>query len=253
MTVKNVLDHWYVGTDDERQQGMTWYADACAISEVIAEDTGLQPWQMAGLVAAYSAQTVWASTIVTAAVVAKSKTPLGGAGSGVLATEWTKTQAQRILDGDHYDAVIKGYKTNAFAHLIFHGGDSQEDAATGCTRVCVDRHAYSVVCGARANDAAYGASGLGYKGRRYEEAANCYRMAAKILSQTEGRYIAPHQVQAATWVTRRRLNEEDMENDRPNRSAKLAQVALERMHRYFSKHHPSASLLLPEAGYSHAD
>jgi hypothetical protein len=252
--VKNVLDHWYTGTDEEHQQGMAWYPDARATCNVIAEDTGLELYQVAGLVAVYSPQSAWPATIVTAAMVAKSRTPIGGPGSGVMANKRTKLHAEHILSGGPFSDVLKGYKTNAFAHLIFHGGDSQKDKAAERTRVCVDRHAYSVVCGARANDAAYGASGLGSMGRRYEEAANCYRVAAKILSETEGRYIAPHQVQAATWVTRRRLNgEEDMENGRRNRSAKPAQKAMEHMHRYFSEHHPRASLLLPGSGYSPID
>jgi hypothetical protein len=254
MKVENVLDHWYTGTDEERKQGMTWYPDGRATCDVIAEDTGLELHQVAGLVAVYSPQSIWATTIVTAAMVAKSQAPIGGAGSGVMASEGTKVHAQQILNGDPFSDVLKGSKTNAFAHLIFHGGDSQEDEAAGRTRVCVDRHAYSVVCGARANNAAYGASRLGYRGRRYEEAANCYRTAAKILSQTEGRYIAPHQVQAATWVTRHRLNEEeDMENNRSNRSAKQAQNALARMQKYFSEHHPRAFLLFPGSGYSQLD
>jgi hypothetical protein len=251
MKVENVLDHWYTGMDEEREQGMTWYSDARATCDVIAEDTGLDLRQVAGLVAVYSPQSVWAATIVTAAMVAKSRAPIGGTGSGVMASEGTKVHAQQILNGDPFSEVLKGYKTNAFAHLIFHGGDGPEDDAAGRTRVCVDRHAYSVVCGARANDAAYGASGLGSRGPRYEQAANCYRVAAKILSETEGRYIAPHQVQAATWVIRHRLNEEeDMVNHRLNRSAKQAQNALARMQRYFSDHHPRAFLLLPGSGYS---
>jgi hypothetical protein len=251
MKVENVLDHWYRGTDEQREQGMTWYPDARATCDVIAEDTGLELHQVAGLVAVYSPQSVWAATIVTAAMVAQSRIAIGGAGSGVMASEGTKVHAEQILNGYPFSDVLKGYKTNAFAHLIFHGGDSREDKAAGRTRVCVDRHAYSVVCGVRANDAAYGASGLGSRGRRYQEAANCYRIAAKILSEEEGRYIAPHQMQAATWVIRHRLNEEeDMENHRPNRSAKLAQKAVERMQSYFSQHHPRASILLPGSGYS---
>jgi hypothetical protein len=253
MKVRNILDHWYAGSDVERQQGMTWYPDAQATCNVIAEDTGLEPSQMAGLVAAYAVQTAWATNIVTAAIVAKSKTPIGGAGSAVMATEVTRAQAQRILNGGHYNDVLKGRKTNAFAHLIFHGGDSPEDEAAGCTRVCIDKHAYSVACGARANDAAYGAAKLQLKGH-YENAANCYREAAKIVSEKEDRRIAPHQVQAATWIIRQRLNEkEDKENNRPNRTAQQAQRALARMQQYLHEYHPRALPLVPRSGYSWVD
>ncbi|TQM11052.1 DUF7178 family protein [Pseudonocardia kunmingensis] len=244
MKVENVLDHWYVGTNDERRQGMDWYVDARATCAVIAQDTGLGQYEVAGLVAVYSVQTVWASTIVTAARVAKSKNPLGGVGSGVMATERTKAQAQRILNGDHYDEVLKGYKTNAFAHLIFYGGDSSEDETAGCTRVCIDKHAYSVACGTRATDAAYAASGLQSK-LCYEQAANCYRGAADILSDNQGSYIAPHQVQATVWIVRQRFNESQSKGNN-----RRAQRALERMRRYLSENHPRASLLIPASGYS---
>jgi hypothetical protein len=232
---------------------MTWYADAHAICEVIAEDTGLQLCQVAALVAIYSVQTVWASTVVTAAVVAERKTPVGGAGSGAMATEHMKAQAQRILNGDHYDAVIRGRKTNAFAHLIFHGGESPEGEAVGRARVCIDKHAYSVACGARATDAAYAAAGLQSKAR-YEQAANHYREAAKILSKQEGRQLAPHQIQAATWIVRQRLNEEDEGTSRSSRSrsAEQARRALERMQQYLSEHHHRAALVMPGSGYSQA-
>jgi hypothetical protein len=249
MKVENVLDHWDAGSDDERHQGMMWYARSRAAFSVIADDTELDLYQVVGLVAVYSPQAPWAASIMTAAMVARSRAPVG-AGSGVMANGRTRTRAQRILNGDRYDDVLTGHKSNAFAHLIYYGGDSPEDETAGCSRVCVDRHAYSVLCGARANDAAYCASGL-QKKSRYEEAADFYRSAAAILSKREGCCVAPHQVQAATWIVRQRLNEEEGRTSSGlSRGASGAQRALRRMQQYVCKYHPRAYSLIPGSGYS---
>ena len=249
MKVENVLDHWYAGSDDERHQGMMWYGRSRAAFSVIAEDTDLDLYQVVGLVAVYSPQAPWAASIMTAAMVAKSRTPVG-AGSGVMANGRTKIRAQRILNGDPYNDVLAGHKSNAFAHLIYYGGDSPEDESAGCSRVCVDRHAYSVLCGARANDSAYGASGL-QKKSRYEEAADFYRSAASVLSRRGENAVAPHQVQAATWIVRQRLNEEESRSSgRLSQGASNAQRALGRMQQYICEHHPRAVLLIPGSGYS---
>ncbi|WP_433287779.1 DUF7178 family protein [Pseudonocardia sp. CA-142604] len=252
MKVENVLDHWYAGSDEERHQGMMWYPRSRAAFSVIADDTDLDLYQVVGLVAVYSPQAPWAASIMTAAMVARSRVPVG-AGSGVMANGWTRVRAQRILNGDLYDDVLAGYKSNAFAHLLYYGGDSPEDETAGCSRVCIDRHAYSVLCGARANDAAYGASGL--QGRsRYEEAADFYRSAAATLSKREGRRIAPHQVQATTWIVRQRLNEEEgRARGGRGQGTSSAQRALARMQRYVREYHPRAALLIPGSGYSQGE
>lgn len=242
MAVENVLDHWHTGTADERRQGLNWYSDARATCEVLAEDTGLTQYQLAGLVAVYSAQTFWASAIITAAMVAKSRTPLGGAGSGVPATKHMKNQAQRILSGGLYDDVLRGYKTNTFAYLTFHGGDNPEDKAAGCRQVCIDKHTYSVACGPRAADAAYAAAGP-HSRIHYQEAADCYRRAADFLSNSQGFYIAPHQVQATVWIVRRRINQSQGQDSKGR-----AERALERMRRYLIENHPRAALLVPGSG-----
>jgi len=243
MKVENVLDHWYAGSDEECHQGMMLYPRSRAAFSVIADDTDLDLYQVVGLVAVYSPQAPWASSIMTAAMVARSRIPVG-AGNGVMASGWTRARAQKILNGYRYDDVLVGHKSNAFAHLIYYGGDSPEDETAGRSRVCVDRHAYSVLCGARANDAAYGASGL-QKKSRYENAADFYRSAAAVLGKREGCRIVPHQVQAATWIVRQRLNEEER-----RASSRLSQRALNRMQEYVCKYHPRALSLIPGSGYS---
>jgi hypothetical protein len=266
---KNIVDHWDAGTDDEHAAGMTWYNDAHHTAKHIANDTGHHISTVANLISNYSPQTHWATNITSAAKVARTRQPIGGPDNkdgipdvhpetgkvtpkGILASGNQKKAAQRFLDGEHRDDVFSGPKTHAFAHLIEHGGDSPEDQKAGKQRVVVDRHALSVASGARASDAAYSHSGLANKGD-YKRAEDAYIKAAKVISKKVGYTVHPHQVQAATWLTRQRLNEQgDREAmSEGSSSASNAQHAIRKMQQYMGEHHPEASLQVPGTGYSH--
>lgn len=268
MRAENVVEHWNQALPHEKENGKNWYPDAhhasAELAESISHRTGrhVPLHQMAGLIANYSPQTHWATNIVTAAKAAREGRALGGKGNkdfipdqtgkerGILASDSQKDRAQRMLDGEHYKDVLTGPKTRAFGHLIEHGGDSPEDLAKGEHQVCVDRHAYSVACGARASDIAYGQSGLGGK-QRYQQATDVYKDAAKRISKKEGEDIHPHQVQATTWLVRQRLNEhEDNDAKTRGRVASNAQAAIADMTQYMGEHHPDASVQMPGTGYS---
>lgn len=249
--IKNIVDHWHAATDDEVHTGMNWYSDAHHLSRHIANDTGTDMTTMAGLMSNYSPQTHWAANIHTAARVARTKTAVGGPGEGVMASKTQKKAAQRMLDGEHYDKVLSGPKTRAFAHLIEHGDNAE---GSEHKHVVVDRHALSVAAGARATDAAYSHSKLGTKGR-YDHVSDAYRKAAKQISKHVGHEVHPHQVQAVTWIVRQRLNEqEDRANSKSNgaRSASAAQRALKHWEEYAGEHHPGALGMVPGTGYSSA-
>jgi len=264
----NIVDHWHAATDDEKHNGMNWYSDAHHTTAHIARDTETPVHTMAGLVSNFSPQTHWSTNIATAAKCARTKTALGGKGNkdgipqwdeerqahipkGIMASAQQRDAAQSLLDGVHHSTVLKGPKTRAFAHLIEHGGDSPDDITQGKSRVCVDRHALSVAAGARASDVAYAHSGLGGK-KKYEETGRCYQDAAERISDHEGHPVAPHQVQAVTWLTRQRLNEaHDREiGGRGSKAAGSAQTAIHHMQQYFGEHHPEASIQMPGTGYS---
>lgn len=259
MSAQNIVDHWHAATPDEKENGKNWYGDAHHGTRMLAEHTGTPMHVAAGLVSNYSPQTHWATNITTAAKVMRTKQAVGGPGNrdgangkGILASNSQKAKAhEMITNHTHYNDLLAGPKTRAFAHLIEHGGDSHEDLAAGKSRVVVDRHALSVAAGARASDAAYGHSGLSGK-KKYSEAEGHYQEAARQISQHEGETIHPHQVQAATWLVRQRLNEE---HDRTlvgngSRSAGAAQTAIHHMQSYMGEHHPSLSLQMPGTGYS---
>lgn len=201
---QNIIDHYNKATADEKHNGHTWYADAHHMAKVVANDTKTPLHTVAGLISNYSPQTQWHSNIMTAAKVAREKKALGGKGSGVFADERQKAAAHRMLNGEHYDHVIKGQKTHAFAHLIEHGGNKDDTKH----HVVVDRHAYSVAAGSRITDAAFGQTKLKTK-KGYSHVADAYHKAAQHLSEQHGIKIHAHQVQAVTWLVRQRLNSEE--------------------------------------------
>jgi hypothetical protein len=267
---ENIVDHWHAATDDEKENGKNWYHDAHHTARIIAEGTNTPMHAMAGLVSNYSPQTHWATNVVNAAKVARTKSGIGGKGNkdgqpaisgpkagvprGIMASEGQKQVGHALVNaphdenearaqGKHYEQLLKGPKTQAFARLIHNGGDDHS--------VVVDRHAYSVAAGARASDASYGHSGLGGK-KRYGELEDHYRKAAAVISDHEGETIHPHQVQAATWLVRQRLNEQHDQDlvKKGSRSAGAARTSIAEMHHYMGEHHPEASIQMPGTGYS---
>jgi hypothetical protein len=267
-SVENIVDHWHAASSEEKENGKNWYADAHFGTKAIADATKTPMHVAAGLVSTYSPQTHWATNIVTAASAMRQQRGVGGKGNkdappgvdkkgnpvpkGFKTTDGQRAIADELISNHtHYNDLLKGHKTRAFAHLIEHGGDHPDDVASGNHRVCVDRHAMSVACGGRMSDAAYGHSGLSTKGK-YNQLQDMYRTAAKHISAHEGEDIHPHQVQAATWLVRQRLNEH---HDRAvgidgSRSAANARHAVNVMNQYMGEHHPELSIHMPGTGYS---
>lgn len=239
---QNIINHYNQATAEEKHHGHSWYADAHHLAKTVAKDTKTSVHTMAGLISNYSPQTQWHTNLMTAAKVAKEKRAMGGAGSGVFATEQQKHAAHRLLEGEHYDHVLVGHKTRHFAHLIEHGGNKDP----GNPRVVVDRHAYSVAAGARIPDAAFGKVKLKSK-RGYEHVANAYHKASKELSKQHGMEIHPHQVQATTWLVRQRLNRDE---DNQTAHGKIAQKSAAAWNDYAKQHHPKIVGKEPGSGYA---
>jgi hypothetical protein len=194
----HIVAHWGRATPDEREQGKRWYGDAHIVAKAIAHGDAHKG---AGVLAAYSPQTAWPVNMFNAARSLHTGTALGGPGSGVFATGSMKGQAQRIIDGEHHQDVLKGPKIQDFAHLIEHGGD----ADPAHPRAVIDRHAMSVAAGKR-----FGAHDLDKapldNRHYYGHVVAAYHEAARRISETEGHPVEPHQVQATTWLVRQREN-----------------------------------------------
>lgn len=242
----NIIHHYNQATAEEKHHGHTWYSDAHHLAKAVAKDTNTPMHTMAGLISNYSPQTHWHTNIHTAAKVAREKKAMGGKGSGVFADERQKHAAHRMLSGEHYDHVLTGQKTHAFAHLIEHGGNKDPKNP----KVVVDRHAHSVASGARITDAAFGKTNLKSK-KGYKHVADAYHRAAEHLSKQHGMEIHPHQVQATTWLVRQRLNHsEEHAAAGSGKTQKVAQNAKAKWHKYAGEHHPSIVGKEPGTGYT---
>ena len=244
--VDNVLEHWNAATDHERHTGMNWYKDAHELTKHIASDTKTPMHVAAGLMSNYSPQTHWATNMMNAAKAMRGKKGIGGGGSGIFASHGQREAADRMMGTqghaqEHYEDVLGGPKTKAFAHLIHHGGNADPKDP----KVVVDRHALSVACGSRATDMAYSYSGLGGK-KRYKQVADTYHKAAQHITKTTGVKVEAHQVQAATWLARQRLNAADDTHG----IDKQASNETEKWNEYAGEHHPLAMGKEPGTGYS---
>lgn len=206
----NVIAHWDQATPEEKAQGARWYPDAHHVAKAIAKlDPSIKTdkeaaHKGAGVLSAYSPQQGWWANQHNAArsfVQGKAV----GKGEGIMVMGSHANAAQRIMNGEDHQDVLKGPKTQDFAHLIEHGGNDENGQPS--KRVVMDRHALSVAAGRRLS--AEDTKGFPSSSRKhYEHAAETYRTAAAVLSDREKRTIPPHEVQAVTWLTRQRLNAE---------------------------------------------
>ncbi|MFD7835613.1 hypothetical protein [Streptomyces sp. NPDC059761] len=208
---EHVLAHWDQATDEEKKQGARWYPDAHHVAKAIAKlhpeitDDAEAAHKGAGVLSAYSPQQNWWANQHNAARSFVQGRAVGK-GEGLMVMGSHATAAQRIMDGEDHQKVLRGPKTQDFAHLIEHGG--MDENGEHSKRVVMDRHALSVAAGRRLN--ADDAKGFPSSQRHYyEHAAEHYRTAAAVISDREKRHVPPHEVQAVTWLTRQRLNGEE--------------------------------------------
>jgi hypothetical protein len=207
-SVNHIVHHWDQARPPEKADGKRWYPDAHLVAHHFAQSTGHSTHQAAGVLSAYSPKMEWGQNLHHAIrSLHEGRAITSAEGANVMALH--TNAAQRIMDGEDHQQVLKGPKTNAFAHTIEHGG---RDPQTGgpSHRVVVDTHAVSVMCGRRLSkeEKADAASAIGHP-HFYQHAQSLYQQAAAHLSAREGREIAPHEVQATTWGVRKRINDED--------------------------------------------
>lgn len=231
----HIINAFNNAKDGQKAEGMDWYQHIHRTARMITgghvephkkDVVGGDPAKGAGLLAVYSGQSGLSDNHWKAAKVAVEGRGLGGsvkngdphAVPGFFADKTQAEKAQRILNGEHHSSVLGdgSPKTSNFAHLIEHGGDD----GSGHTAVCVDRHALSVGLGRRITDQDFGDAELSKpplaadkkaghtENHRYRVVADAYRHAANELSGQHGIHIAPHQVQAVTWVVQRDMNNE---------------------------------------------
>lgn len=259
---ENIVDHWNQTTPEHRDQGMSWYQDAHQAAQQIAQDRGITVNQAAGLIANYSPQQHWAANLEMASRAAAGER-IGGkkrpGQRGWLASKHQAAVAARILRGEDYHNIFKGKKITSFGHLIEHGQDTDPNNPM----VVVDRHALGVAHGGYADDGIYAHSKVSAAVRKngsspvYDDVSDMYRQAADMINANGGYNgvpIQPHQLQAATWLTRQRLNAEGgySAND-PTvavRTRKVAENSVNNWNAYAAEHHPALVGKTPGTGFS---
>jgi rubrerythrin len=202
---QNVTDAYHDSSDDEKEQGRRWYSDAHHVATAIA---GGDSARGAGLLAAYSPRTPWPQNMWNASKAHREDRAFGGPGEGAMGVH--RKLAEPIIAGAHHSEAFSGSapKISAFAHLIEHGGDTDDDVEHGTQKVVVDRHALSAAAGRRMSDEDLDKAPLG-KHRYYEHVADSYRQAAADLTHVLGNVVSPHQVQAVVWLRQVRKNAEE--------------------------------------------
>ena len=213
-SAKNVVALWDEATSKEKMAGLGWYNDAHKVAFAVAKKRGISVEAAAGLLAVYSPQKAWGQNQIEADTVARLGKGIGGPGSGVMATRAQAAQANRILAGEDPEIVLggtptktglsstSGMKIRSFYKLIAEGSDLDLNHPA----VVVDRHAIGVTRGIAMSDNAYGLDGDHSSRAGYANYRQVFTDAAKTISEQMGKTISPHQVQAATWLTRQRLN-----------------------------------------------
>jgi hypothetical protein len=201
LSAENVRSRFNEATEAEKHQGMRWYEDMHRLAWALG---GGDAAKGAGVLSALSPQAGWPINMFNAARYLAEGRPEGK----MQATGDMRKNAERILAGEHPNDVLKSPKTNAFGVLGALGADHPEDEHG---RVVVDRHAMSVAAGKRlmkedVSGKGENATPIG-NDRFYEHVADMYRHAARDISEETGQEIAPHQLQAITWLVQQRMNE----------------------------------------------
>lgn len=177
--------------------GVTWYLRAHEVAKVLGAGRPNGLHVAAGVLAAYSPRSNWEVNVENARLALETGTAHGGSGTKAMSSH--ARVAQRILDGEPHQTALGGEKVRAFAHLIETGG--VEPDGEWSDRVVIDRHAVSIAVGKRLGkwDIDKGpwhdvwsptARGRDW----YRQIADVYVRAAREVG------IAPHQLQAATWL-----------------------------------------------------
>ena len=189
--INSIIRFYSLATLSEYKEGMNWYKDANVYAKELAQRFDITVQQSAGIIGAFSPQAGWLENKRYA--VTFLLTP-----NVRLRSLIQVNKAKKILtlksESDIYTALsVNGtaWKTKSFFLNILN-----PDIQTAAT---IDRHAVAVCIQSTNNVAALPKIDL--TGNQYPFFEHCYIKAATKLG------ILPHQLQAITWLTYRRLRE----------------------------------------------
>lgn len=180
-STRNITRIFREATPNQIQDGMDWYADAHRIASIFAERYEVSVEVAAGVIAALSPLNSWGNNVNLAGRFLEA----GGLEAGYLKKNLAKARA--ILAGADVETTLSGLKTiNFYRSILSQGQDG----------LCIDRHAYSLAV----NDRSVSNDVPSLSAKRYDEVAERYRRAAKILSREVGQELSPAVVQSVTWT-----------------------------------------------------
>lgn len=261
---KNIVDMYHQATEDEKTTGRVWYPKSHALAQALAKRDHTSVREAAGLLAAYSPQTAVGKNYTESSEVERTGIPIGGPGAhmsivrtpkdlqehrvGVMAPTVTAKRAAAILAGTDFEDAFAGprnksgklppasLKIRAFGELIANGKQPDPEHP----RVVIDRHAAGVARGVRMTDDDYNIANPSGSLKKFSEYSNAYLAAARTLSKELGREVTPEEVQATTWLTRRRLNGE-LDSAVGATQKKLGRQDVRNAMNYFASYDPDAA------------
>jgi hypothetical protein len=191
--INSILRFYELASLSELRDGLSWYNEANKYCRELAARFGISLQQAAGIIAAFSPQTGWVENKRFALSFLYNPTRR-------IKSLVQTNKAKRILnlsaEPDIYNALSianAGFKTKGFFLNMIN-----PDIITDVT---IDRHA--IACCIQNPDNVYALSVKSGKLTRaqYDFFQHCFIQAAKQLD------ILPHQLQAITWVTYRRIRD----------------------------------------------
>jgi hypothetical protein len=192
---ENILSIWDQAQLFDKANGFNWYPSAYQTAERIALEGKVSTEQAAGIIAALSPQMEWNKNVELAETSIKRKRFGGHYTSSV-------NKAKAIFRGVRPESVLKspdGHdKTFHFYQCIVSKGEMDS--------VCLDRHALAIALGRETT-----------KEERHALRRKVYRDLAEIYRNLAGELgIKPSELQAVSWVTWKRLKEEETSFDIQN-------------------------------------
>lgn len=196
----NIIAVYNQATPEELTEGLNWYSDAHKEIRRIARRTGSTIEQVAGVTAAISPGLRWSRNLFWAEELCVAFNERRAETLKVPTYSYANvTKAIRILTGeqpiDGPDGILSGPKVTAFYRLLRDGGNT--------TDVTIDGHAVSIAVNHRYGIRT-GHSKLAKLPTVTPKTLGILRDAYRAAAHTLG--VEPHQAQAVTWVTWRRLH-----------------------------------------------
>ncbi|HEY6019445.1 MAG TPA: hypothetical protein VIY48_05965 [Candidatus Paceibacterota bacterium] len=193
---RNILAVYARANESDRAEGLFWYSKAHDTARNLAEKHGISVAQAVGVIAAISPGNSWGRNILEAdefihAYVHGYKLPSVG-----VYGRRNVAKARRILNGESGESVLHtktGPKVWAFYSNILNPHISQE--------LTIDRHAKGLAYNFGSQRKGFATDDkLSIVGRvEYRYLVRHYRVIAERLG------LVPHQLQAITWVTWKRI------------------------------------------------